>query len=732
MNSYWKLDETGGSPYVDFYDGNDGACSGTCPSAVSGIIGGAQQFSTGTGINVPGTAYNWAADDSFTIEFWMFMNTATTTKNNVIIGRDDGSTSLHWWVGLKYSSTASERDKAMFVLRDRNRNPGNTDGTSSQGILTGTSVLTDGVWHHIVAMKERSGGVDYLHLYVDGVEEAVSSSYTWTAPFDSNAALEIGHLMGADWYYRGILDELAVYNRALTLDEIECHYNEGSGRDYCEECPTEPPPPTECPEDMISYWNFDDCVSPYEDYLADNDATCTNCPDCTPGIVDNAVQFNGVDDAVSVVDDDSFDWGVGQSFSIEYWMKSTSGFSGNEVIIGRQGPTHPQPHIWTGGHDDGDQAIFVLFDSSGSNGGNDQWPKSGTDISDGQWHHIVAVKDSTHIRIYVDGVEKQAVPKTYPAGFGSTTNLNIGWLNLGSGYYYEGALDEVALYNRALTLTEIQQHYTNGLAGYGYCEAPEETSTSTATFTESETFTETVTVTLSDTVTQSDTVTESFTETVTQASTETVYAAIEMLSGEVHVVVGGTSGVTRGKPAGTAYAAWIDSTAGGALLGMSEDGHFCWDTDTSYIDPSTGEPTGVPAGATLVASGGPLVNGPVKYYEVNRIAEGTPAYYGKVGGLQSFLRSSDDSVLAGLTPTSTNDLFIIEIFTDSEGRNIILIYGLAGRGTLAGALYFADNADFFDGKSGFWIYEWTDSGAAGAEGHPDPPGTDTYNLINSG
>jgi hypothetical protein len=206
---------------------------------------------------------------------------------------------------------------------------------------------------------------------------------------------------------------------------------------------------------------------------------------------------------------------------------------------------------------------------------------------------------------------------------------------------------------------------------------------------------------------------------------------MEMLSGELHAVVGSTSGVVR-KPAGTAYAAWIDSTAGGILLGMSEAGHFCYDTDTAHIDQATGEPTGVPAGATLVASGGPLVNGPVKYYEVNRIAEGTPAYYAKVGGVQSFLKSSDDSVLAGLTPTSTHDLFIIEIFEDSEGRTIIMIYGLAGRGTLAGALYFADNADYFDGKSGFWIYEWTDSGAAGTQDHPDPPGTDTYNLLTSG
>jgi hypothetical protein len=213
-------------------------------------------------------------------------------------------------------------------------------------------------------------------------------------------------------------------------------------------------------------------------------------------------------------------------------------------------------------------------------------------------------------------------------------------------------------------------------------------------------------------------------------TTETVYASIEMLSGEVHAVVGGTSGDLRlSKPAGTVYAAWIDSTAGGILLGMSEDGHFCWDTDTDIIDQTTGEPTGVPSGATLVLSGGPLVNGPVKYYELNRATENTPAYYAKVSGLMSFLRSSDDQVLASLTPTDTHDMFIIEIFEDSQSRTVIIVYGFAGRGTLAGALYFVENADFFDGEMGVWIYEWTDDPSDGTQMHPDPPDIDDYEQV---
>ncbi|MFC1505976.1 hypothetical protein ACFLQ6_02780 [Thermoproteota archaeon] len=213
-------------------------------------------------------------------------------------------------------------------------------------------------------------------------------------------------------------------------------------------------------------------------------------------------------------------------------------------------------------------------------------------------------------------------------------------------------------------------------------------------------------------------------------TTETVYASIEMLSGEVHTIVGGTSGDLRlSKPVGTTFASWIDSTAGGILLGMSENGSFCWDTDTDFINQTTGEPTGVPPNVTLVLSGGPIVNGPVMYYELNRATENTPAYYARVGGLMSFVKSSDHLVIASLTPTDTNDMFIIEVFEDSQNRTVIIVYGFAGRGTLAGALYFVENADFFDGEMGVWIYEWTDDPSDGTQMHPDPPDIDDYEQV---
>ena len=43
--------------------------------------------------------------------------------------------------------------------------------------------------------------------------------------------------------------------------------------------------------------------------------------------------------------------------------------------------------------------------------------------------------------------------------------LSIGWFNVDPFYYFEGAIDEVALYNRALSESEISQHYYDGFVG---------------------------------------------------------------------------------------------------------------------------------------------------------------------------------------------------------------------------------------------------------------------------
>ena len=136
-----------------------------------------------TGIDIASHAeFDWAHDASFSIEFWVRTSEASTAQGNeVVIGRNDSGTNLHWYVGLRNGGAAN------FALVESGG-----DLQDPTRYLTGTSDLTDGYWHHVAAV--RDGAAEMTYLYVDGVLEN-SRQVPYTAGFDSESAdLNIGWL----------------------------------------------------------------------------------------------------------------------------------------------------------------------------------------------------------------------------------------------------------------------------------------------------------------------------------------------------------------------------------------------------------------------------------------------------------------------------------------------------------------------------------------------------------
>jgi hypothetical protein len=103
---------------------------------------------------------------------------------------------------------------------------------------------------------------------------------------------------------------------------------------------------------------------------------------------------------------------------------------------------------------------------------------SGVNVADGQWHHIagvlagvshthaapdpascIAVSGSTHIEIYVDGILKNCTVSTYITGTCTISDM-IGWdeagINMTTAYAFNGAVDEVRIWNEARTAGQIQ------------------------------------------------------------------------------------------------------------------------------------------------------------------------------------------------------------------------------------------------------------------------------------
>ena len=255
--AYWKLDEASGTNFADFIDDNDGTGNVNVVPG-TGKVNGAQTFDGSATIDVaPSQAFNWGPADSFSIEVWV--KTATTPSgNDIIIGRGTAASDMFWWVGVNDSG-----GEAVFYLRE--------DGGSFRKLI-GTTVITDNAWHHVVAV--RKADTDEHFLYVDGNLETVTSTESGTIDtgFGSSANLQIGYTDG-DFYFTGLIDEVALYDKALPLSEINAHFT--SGTDYCGgEAYTQTEVFAPYPDDMAALWPLDESGgTTYTDTFGDNDGT---------------------------------------------------------------------------------------------------------------------------------------------------------------------------------------------------------------------------------------------------------------------------------------------------------------------------------------------------------------------------------------------------------------------------------------------------------------------------
>jgi predicted outer membrane repeat protein len=221
--------------------------------------------------------------------------------------------------------------------------------------------------------------------------------------------------------------------------------------------PNEPyEPPT---QGLISHWAFDEgSGSTAYDSFGDNDGNLMGAPNWTTGQVDGALSFDGVDDYVEVPDAPSLD-GM-DALTITAWIKTDS--SGDYMGV-------VSKYIHSSG-DNLDDSYCLLLDPSGAvifqyNPGNIYVIKlSSPTVADGSWHHIVGVYTGTEGSIYIDGNE---VPlfRDYSDPGGSLNNTDV-QLTIGSSnnngtldFFFQGTIDDVRIYDRALSAEEIRQLY---------------------------------------------------------------------------------------------------------------------------------------------------------------------------------------------------------------------------------------------------------------------------------
>ncbi len=176
------------------------------------------------------------------------------------------------------------------------------------------------------------------------------------------------------------------------------------------------------------------------------------------GVIGQAGSFDGVDDYMSINDSNSLD--ITDSITLSVWIK-TNGTNTHSAIISKLG---------AGWYDNNAYYLNVNNDSFIHFGMNYEWENgiglgtnSTTPVEDGEWHYIVAVYDGIRARMYVDGIFEAESGIDYTLGTKANDfKLKIGWDIYSSSRHFNGQIDDLRIYNRALNDSEIQELYKLG------------------------------------------------------------------------------------------------------------------------------------------------------------------------------------------------------------------------------------------------------------------------------
>lgn len=161
-----------------------------------------------------------------------------------------------------------------------------------------------------------------------------------------------------------------------------------------------------------------------------------------------ATSFDGVDDYINVGNASTL--GSLSTITAEAWV-NFSDTSAHKVIVSKDGS-----YAWALRLNGNSKLDFMVTV------GVTQYLTEASVPTVGSWHHVAGTYDGETTYLYLDGV--QVGSNTNPSGLisGDTTAVNIG-RSSGYGRYFNGQIDEVKIYNRALSATELSKRY--GTAG---------------------------------------------------------------------------------------------------------------------------------------------------------------------------------------------------------------------------------------------------------------------------
>ena len=439
--AHWKLDDGTGTTAVDSEGGHDGTLTNG-PTWVAGQIGDALSFD--------------GSDDYVDL-------TSDTELDDVFVG---GATVMAWiyptsWgengygrIFDKSSSASSTGDGWALRLNVDNGGVINF----GQGFSSGrgwwrppNGSISLNAWQHLAIVYDADSTANDPDIYLDGVALPVTRIDSPSGSIRSDAAinLRLGNFAGGTSHtFEGTIDDARIYDRMLSAAEIA---------ELATPASTGP----------LAHWKLDETSGTTAvDTAGGHNGALLNGPTWQPGTMDGALELDGSNDYVNVPHDDNLSL---SSFTISSWIDADS-LSGGQFVVNKgtdSGTLASNYFLAT----IGDEISFGFYA-----GGWVEFNTANANLSTGQWHHIAGTfDDATGTgRVYLDGVpvhQGSTAVSPVPDAYRLTIGRN------GPGNYWPGRLDDVRIYDRALTDSEVAALVGGGGGGGGGSDLYVERST---------------------------------------------------------------------------------------------------------------------------------------------------------------------------------------------------------------------------------------------------------------
>jgi len=323
----------------------------------------------------------------------------------------------------------------------------NTEGGAARPGID-ASEIPKGAWYHVAAVYDGATAA----IYLNGVRK---SHFSLTGNVPNGQVSAIGCKgNSASQYWKGDMDDLAIWKRALTGPEI-ARLSSGSAS-LIDSASTHP----EVLSGLLAHWDFDESIAaPVAEYrgLANGtltgDAIVLSGSDAPFGEALRLNESGGVDSGfVALPEGGELAHPDTDELSFSVWLRSSEAVSEMAVPYRSVFDSAPGQNYYVLYSDRANAQLRFQFTNLSEETAGPAIDAS--EIPLGQWYHVAGVYDGVTAAIYLNGEEKDFDLLSGPLQTGQISA--IGRKGDSDSQYWKGDLDDLAIWKRALSAKEIE------------------------------------------------------------------------------------------------------------------------------------------------------------------------------------------------------------------------------------------------------------------------------------